>query len=66
MSELYPDVILSKNTVSAYLNSLGQAYSKIVEYMNIMAENVILSDSVLVDSTQKSNESKVSSFSDFF
>jgi len=34
--------------------------------MNIMAENVILSDSVLVDSTQKSNESKVSSFSDFF
>ena len=65
LSELYPDVILSKNTVSAFLNSLGQAYSKIVEYMNIRAENVILSDSVLVDSMQKLNESKVSSFSDF-
>ena len=65
LSELYPDVALSKNTVSSFLNSLGQAYSKIVEYMNIRAENVVFSDHVLVDSTLKSNESKVNSFSDF-
>ena len=33
--------------------------------MNIRAENVVFSDHVLVDSTLKSNESKVNSFSDF-
>ena len=65
LSELYPDVALSKNTVSTFLNSLGKAYSKIVKYMNIRAENIKISDHVLVDSTLKSNESKINSFSDF-
>ena len=33
LSELYPGIALSKNTVSTFLNDLGKAYSRIVLFM---------------------------------
>lgn len=65
LSELYPGVSLSKNTVSVFLNDLGKAYSKIVRFMRNRTASVSMDHHLLVDGTLKSNESKVNSLSDF-
>lgn len=65
LSELYPGVALSKNTVSAFLNNLGKALSKIVQFMRSRTEAVALDHHLLVDGTLKSDKSKVNSLSDF-
>ena len=64
ISEIYPNVGLSKNTVSKFLNDLGKTYSRIVKYMK---ERVKKTENhrLLIDGTLKSNESEVNSFSDF-
>lgn len=33
LSELYPGVALSKNTISTFLNNLGKVLSKIAQFM---------------------------------
>ena len=65
LSELYPGVGLSKNTVSDFLSTLGKAYSRIVQYMSIRTASVEAGHHILVDGTLKSNESKVNTLSDF-
>ena len=65
LSELYPNVGLCKNTVSRFLNDLGKAYSKIVEFMVNRSKNVGIDHHLLIDGTLKSNESSVNSLSDF-
>ena len=65
LSELYPDVALSKNTISKFLNDLGKALSKIIMFMRRRADNVSLDHHLLVDGTLKSNDSKINSLSDF-
>lgn len=65
LSELYPGVALSRNTVSKFLNDLGKACSKIREFMGNRAGRIALDHHVLVDGTLKSNESKVNTLSDF-
>ena len=65
LSELYPGVALSKNTVSTFLNDMGKAVSKIVRFMQNRAAAVSMDHHLLIDGTLKSDESKVNSLSDF-
>ena len=65
LSELYPDVALSRNTVSAFLNDLGKAASRIVLFMRNRTAAIGLDHHLLVDGTLKSDESVVNSLSDF-
>lgn len=65
LSELYPGVALSKNTVSGFLNDLGKAVSRIVCFMRNRTAAISLDHHLLVDGTLKSDESSVNSLSDF-
>lgn len=65
LSQLYPGVALSKNTVCKFLNDLGKACSRIETFMKNRANNVSLDHHLLVDGTLKSDESRVNSLSDF-
>lgn len=65
LSELYPGVSLSKNTVSKFLNDLGKTVSRIVKFMKNRTSKVNANHHLLIDGTLKSNESKVNSLSDF-
>ena len=65
LSELYPGIALSKNTVSTFLNDLGKACSRIVLFMRNRTAAVSIDHHLLVDGTLKSNNSKVNSLSEF-
>lgn len=65
LSELYPGVSLSKNTVSTFLNNLGKTLSKIVQFMRNRTAAVSMDHHLLVDATLKSDESRINSLSDF-
>ena len=65
LSELYPDIALSKNTVSTFLNDLGKTCSRIVQFMRNRTAAVAMDQHLLVDGTLKSDESKVNSLSEF-
>ena len=65
LSELYPGVALSRNTVSKFQKDLGKACSKIIKFMRDRTVKVKMDDHLLIDGTLKSNESKVNSLSDF-
>ena len=65
LSEIYPGVALSKNTVCTFLNNLGKTCSRISAFMQNRAAAVKMDHHLLIDGTLKSNESKVNSLSDF-
>lgn len=65
LSELYPGVALSKNTVSKFLNDLGKTVSRITQFMQNRAAQVSIDHHLLIDGTLKSDESKVNTLSDF-
>ena len=65
LSELYPGVALSRNTVSTFLNNMGKALSRIVKFMRNRTASVAIDHHLLIDGTLKSDESKVNSLSDF-
>ena len=65
LSEVYPGVALSKNTVSKLLNDLGKTCSRITEFMQNRAAAVNVDHHLLIDGTLKSNESRVNTLSDF-
>ena len=65
LSEIYPGIPLSKNTVSTFLNDLGKACSRIVLFMRNRTAAVAMDHHLLVDGTLKSDESKVNSLSEF-
>lgn len=65
LSELYPDVALSRNTVSTFLNDLGKTMSRIVQFMRNRTAAVSMDHHLLIDGTLKSDESRVNSLSDF-
>ena len=65
LSELYPGVALSKNTVTVFLNDLGKTASRIVQFMCNRTAAVGIDHHLLVDGTLKSDESSVNSLSDF-
>ena len=65
LSEYYPGVALSRNTVCEFLNNVGKACSRIVSFMRLRTEAVNMSHHLLVDGTLKTDTSKVNSLSDF-
>lgn len=65
LSERYPGVALSKNTVSKFLNDLGKAYSHIVKFMRNRAAAVKADHHLLIDGTLKTDNSVVDSLSSF-
>ena len=65
LSELYPGVALSRNTVSKFQEDLGKTCSRIIKFMRDRASKVKMDDHLLIDGTLKSNESKVNTLSDF-
>lgn len=65
LSEMYPDVALSKNTVGTFLYDLGRTCSRITGFMQIRTEKVSADHHLAVDGTLKSNESNVNTFSDY-
>ena len=65
LSELYPNIGLSKNTVSAFLNNLGKFCGAITKFMQKRTANVGMDHHLLIDGTLKSNESKINSLSEF-
>ena len=64
LSEFMPDVALSKNTVSSFLNNLGKSYSRIVSFMRKRVD-AAEGHTKLIDGTLKSDESDVNSLSDY-
>jgi len=65
LSEIYPGVALSKNTVCKFLNNLGKACSRITAFMQNRAAAVNMEHHLLIDGTLKSDESRVNTLSDF-
>lgn len=65
LSERYPDVALSRNTVSGLLNDMGKAYSRIVAFMRNRASVVKADHHLLIDGTLKTDNSAVDSLSNF-
>ena len=65
LSELYPGVGLSKNTVSTFFMDVGRTCSRIVGFMRERVGRISDDDHVLIDGTLKSNESKINTLSDF-
>ena len=65
LSELYPEVALSRNSVSAFLNDLGKTCSRIAGFMRNRTATVGIDHHLLIDGTLKSNESTVNTLSDF-
>ena len=65
LSESYPGIALSRNTVSEFLERLGKNVSRIVSFMRKRAESVSMDHHLIVDGTLKSDESSVNSLSDF-
>ena len=65
LSEIYPGIALSRNTVSSFLNDLGKTCSRIVLFMRNRTAAVSMDHHLLVDGTLKSDESSVNSLSEF-
>lgn len=63
LSEIYPGVALSRNTVSKFLNNLGKAYSRIVKFMRNRASVVKADHHLLIDGTLKTDNSVVDTLS---
>lgn len=65
LSEKYPKVGMSKNTVSRFLNILGRNCSRITEFMRNRVNAVSADAHLLIDGTLKTNNSIVNTLSEF-
>ena len=65
LSELYPGVALSRNTVCDFHKDVGKSYSKIVKYMRNRVARLQESHHLVIDGTLKSDESTVNSLSNY-
>ena len=65
LSELYPDVALSKNTICTFWQNIGKAYSRIVSYMTLRVATVEAGHHLIIDGTLKTNQSTVNTLSEF-
>ena len=65
LSEIYPNVALSKNTVSKFFKDVGKQCTRITQFMRNRAATVGLDAHLLVDGTLKTNNSTVNTLSDF-
>lgn len=65
LSEIYPNVPMSKNSISTFLNDLGKNCSRIFKFMQNRSARIGMDDRILIDGTLKTNDSTVNSFSNF-
>lgn len=65
LSELYPGVALSKNTVSKFINDIGKTCSRIISFMRARADKIDKDHHILIDGTLKTSNSKINTLSDF-
>lgn len=65
LSETYPSVALSKNTICSFREKLGKNLSRIHSFMRKKAVEVGQGHHLIVDDTLKSDESGVNTLSDF-
>ena len=63
-SEMYPDVHLSENTISSFLEDIGMAYSKMSEFMRARVEQYAGKE-VVIDGMLKDCNSETDTFSEF-
>ncbi|MBQ7607817.1 MAG: hypothetical protein IJU76_07580 [Desulfovibrionaceae bacterium] len=65
LSELYPNIDMSKNALSVFLNNLGRAYSKICKFMQLRVDRVEKDHHVIVAGSVKTDTSELNPFSEF-
>lgn len=65
LSEKYPDVALSKNSVSDFHKNVGRTCSKIAEFVRNRVSRLQESHHLVIDGTLKSDESSVNSLSNY-
>lgn len=65
LSEVYPDVALSKNTFGDLLERVGKANLRIQSFMDRRMNIIEPSHHVILDSTLKRNKSMINDFSEF-
>ena len=63
ISEVYPDLNLSKNCVSTFLRNVGRAYNRTVAFMRNRVSLCGADDRFIIDGTIKQDHSKVNSLS---
>ena len=65
LSNKYPNVGLSKNSVSSFLKTLGENLPKIISFMKDRASKINNADQVIIDGTLKTNDSIENSLSNY-
>lgn len=65
LSEMFPSVALSRNSVCEFHKDVGKGCSRITEFMRNRVSRLQESHHLLIDGTLKSDESKVNSLSDY-
>lgn len=65
LSEFFPETPLSKNTVSTFQKNLGKTCSKIRQFMQNRTASIKVTDTILIDGTLKTCDSKINSLSEF-
>lgn len=65
LSELYPSLSLSKNTICSFVDDIGKAYSRIDRFMKERVKYIATGQDIIIDGTLKSDNSCVNSLSHF-
>lgn len=63
LSEMYPDVPLSKNTVCTKLQNLGKECLRIMKFMRARVSRVSDDDTIVIDGSLKQDHSRINSLS---
>ena len=65
LSELYPGIALSEASVCNFLETIGMAYTRIIDFMKNRVSKLDCNSNCVLDGTLKDNNSKTNSFSEF-
>ncbi|MBQ8373241.1 MAG: hypothetical protein IJX35_02885, partial [Candidatus Methanomethylophilaceae archaeon] len=65
LSEILPDVAMSKNSISDLLDKVGKANLRMKKFMGIRVDKIEPSHHVILDATLKKNKSTVKDLSEF-
>lgn len=65
LSELYPGLALSEASICNFLETIGKAYTRIIDFMKNRVSKLNCNSSCVLDGTLKDNNSETNSFSEF-
>ncbi len=65
ISELFPGIALSEASVCKFLETIGMAYTRIIDFMKNRVSKLSDNSSCVLDGTLKDNNSDTNSFSEF-